>query len=90
MQLQDDIPSWMPELDGAKTSCVVKIAGLAQVIPLSITYVKQSLFLHHIHKIVVSTPCLSWQLRSAADSHVIVLLCLEVQGCPHSSPTTSN
>lgn len=84
------IPSWVPELDGAKASCVVKIAGLAQVISLRVPHVKQSLFLHHIHKTGLSTPCLSWKLRSAADSHVSVLLCLEVQGCPRSSPTTLN
>lgn len=81
-------PSWVLELDGAKTSCVVKIAGFAQVISPRVPHVKQSLFLHDFHRTGVSTPCLSW-LQSAADS-LIVLLCLVVQGCPCSSPTTLN
>lgn len=68
------ISSWVPELDGAKTSCVVKIVGLAQVISLRVPHAKQPLFLHHIHKTGGSNPCLSWKLRSAGDSHVIVLL----------------
>lgn len=81
MQVQDALyPA-----DGAKTSCVVKIAGLAQAVSLRVRHVKQSLFHHHIHKTGVSAPCLPWQLRSAAGSHVTVL-CLEVQGVPVPHP----
>lgn len=73
------------QLDGAKTSCIVKIAGLAQAISLRLCHVKQSLFLHHIYKTGVSTPCLPRKLRSAAGSHVTVLS-LEVQDVPVPHP----